>query len=339
MTATPGISVVMSVLNGADTLEAAVGSVLAQTFGAFEFIIIDDGSTDATPAILDAFDDPRILRIRHETPWGLTRSLNQGLDRARGAFVARMDADDLCHSDRFEKQAAFLRANPGAAVCGSWARLWIDGPTDFIARKFTDPAAVGAQLLFDTPIAHPSAMIRRSVLEAHDLRYDPEFTYAQDYDLWERIARIGELANLPEALLTYRWLGEDQISRGKAEQQRAFARRVRERAVTRAFPGIAREELDFHHAMAVHDAPHPPGHPGAACRWLQRLEAMNAEAGAFPEAALREVLVGQWRDVWQGREGRWGRGEMWAFWRCSYTREAFPDPAARRRILWRMFRN
>jgi glycosyltransferase involved in cell wall biosynthesis len=122
----PQVTVLLCVWNGEPHLKAAVDSILAQTFHDFEFLIIDDASTDGTPKFLASLTDPRVRVVRNETNLGLTRSLNRGLKLARGELIARQDADDWSTPDRLELQLPFLRANPPVVAVGAQAQL-IDG--------------------------------------------------------------------------------------------------------------------------------------------------------------------------------------------------------------------
>ncbi|MGB8484637.1 MAG: glycosyltransferase family A protein, partial [Xanthobacteraceae bacterium] len=116
MTSLPRVSVIMSVLNGEAFLRPAVESILGQTFRDFEFIVIDNASSDGTAGILDGYRDDRIVRLRNDDIRTLTQSLNRGLHAARGEYVARLDADDLAASERLGRQVAFLDANPDVVL-------------------------------------------------------------------------------------------------------------------------------------------------------------------------------------------------------------------------------
>ncbi len=203
----PRVSVVMPVYNAAAYLAESVGSVLAQTFAEFELIAIDDGSGDDSAEILLEFArrDARVIVLR-QLNRGIVSALNAGLQVAQGEFVARMDADDVAHPQRFERQVAFLDAESRCVAVGSQA-LQID----------REGAAIGpmrAPLTHEEidrwnlargggGIPHPTAMIRRAAIEAGG-RYREAYRWAEDGDLFLRLAEIGRLANLPDALLEYR---------------------------------------------------------------------------------------------------------------------------------------
>jgi len=129
----PKVTVLMPVYNGERYLNEAVDSILGQTFTDFEFLIIDDASTDKTPEILRSYDDPRIRVVTNEENLGLSKSLNKGLALARGEFIARMDADDVSYPYRLQVQHEFMTQHPGAGVIGSWAE-YIDRKGEIVHR-------------------------------------------------------------------------------------------------------------------------------------------------------------------------------------------------------------
>lgn len=207
MTTTPLVTVLMAVHNGARFVEEAIGSVLRQRFSDFELLIVDDGSTDDTPGRMSAFGDERIRRVRNDTNLGLTRSLNQGLALARGALIARQDADDISHPGRLAAQVDFLRREPGVAVLGTQACMIDTGRRRVRTApwpKSTSNRAIKWQLMFDSPFIHSSVIFRKSVVLALG-GYDESFATSQDFELWSRVAAAGhEMRNLPETLLDFR---------------------------------------------------------------------------------------------------------------------------------------
>ncbi len=213
----PLVSVLMSVYNGQRFLRGAIDSILAQTLSQLEFIIVDDGSTDATCEILNSYADRRIIRVQNQHNIGLPQSLNKGLSLAIGEYIARMDADDLSMPTRLEQQASFLDATPEVGVVGASIQFIDEAgrPT----RKWScprGPMATKWQLLFNSPLAHPAAMMRRVVIDElpgdHVYDPDPAVRQAEDYDLWARLSAITAIANLGDTLLYYRTHGE-QLSR------------------------------------------------------------------------------------------------------------------------------
>jgi glycosyltransferase involved in cell wall biosynthesis len=202
---TPAVSVLMSVRDGAPWVGEAVASVLAQTAGDLELIVIDDGSTDATPQVLAAVRDPR-MRVERQRAAGLTRTLNHALGLARAPLVARLDADDLALPDRLARQRLFLESHPDVGVLGSAAReVSASGREIGIVEPPADDAAIRRALIRRNPFVHSSVTMRRSLLERVG-GYDESLAVAQDYDLWMRLGGITRLANLTAPLVIRRLL-------------------------------------------------------------------------------------------------------------------------------------
>ena len=223
------MSVVMAVFDGASWVGAAVESLLTQTLTDLEVIVIDDGSTDTTPEVLAAVHDSR-LRVQRQERAGLTRSLGRALAIARAPLVARLDADDLSLPERLARQRQFLDANPQVGLLGTGAReIDFEGHEVAIVRPPADDAAIRRALIRENPFVHSTVMMRRSALERAG-GYDPAFSVAQDYDLWLRMARVTQLANLPEPLVIRR-LVPRRVSAIRDDDRLRAEARVRWRAV------------------------------------------------------------------------------------------------------------
>jgi O-antigen biosynthesis protein len=228
----PQISVVMSVYNGAPYLEEAINSILQQTYANFEFIIVNDASTDKTSEILRKFDDCRLRVLTNPENLGLTKSLNLGLNAARGQYIARMDADDLSLPHRLEKQLEFLEKNSEYSLVGSsYYQIDEAGSIKSLIRVLTDDRDLRTGLLQQNWFGHGSVMMRKAaVVQAGG--YDESFTYAQDYDLWLRLAKQHKIANLEEPLYCWRATASC-ISRSKNKKQEYFAGLARKKAIGR----------------------------------------------------------------------------------------------------------
>jgi glycosyltransferase involved in cell wall biosynthesis len=221
----PALSVAMSVFNGQSHLGLAIESVLAQTFTDFEFLILNDGSTDGSRAIVDSYaaNDKRIRAIHRENK-GLVVSLNQLVDESRAPLIARMDADDICLPERFEKQMAFIAANPDYGVVGTWtADIDEHGEPYMIkgADHPTDHEAFIAGIGKGPMLCHPSVVMRRDLVKSVG-GYHQAFKHCEDFDLWLRLATKTKLCSLPERLVRYRhWT--NQVSNRYAYVQQVGA--------------------------------------------------------------------------------------------------------------------
>lgn len=216
----PLVSVVMSVYNAERYVGEAIESILGQSFRDFEFIIINDSSTDRSGEILHSFQDERIISVKNAENIGLTKSLNKGLQMAKGEYIARMDADDISLPERLEKQVCFLEAHPEVGLVGS-AVIYIDPDGKELGVQRVRPEDFHQALLdIDFCWEHSATMFRAVCVETVG-PYREEFKYAQDYDLWLRIAEKFDLDVLREPLIKSR-LHPDAISIAKGAYQRAY---------------------------------------------------------------------------------------------------------------------
>jgi radical SAM superfamily enzyme YgiQ (UPF0313 family) len=220
--ANPKVSILMSVFNGEKYLNNAILSIQRQTFNNFEFIIINDGSTDKTETILRNLNDPRIRIIQNDKNLGLTKSLNIAIKHARGKYLARMDADDVSHPFRIEKQVSYLDRHPNTMMVGcAFYVINENGLHNSFINVLTDSEQIKAGLEKQNWFCHGSVMLQKSVIEKIG-PYNEKFKYAQDYDLWLRISEQFEVANINEALYFWRKTKEG-ISQIKSLEQKRYA--------------------------------------------------------------------------------------------------------------------
>jgi len=232
----PKVSIVMSVYNGEAYLAEALDSIFAQTFSDWELIVVDDGSTDTSGEILDAYSDSRLVQIRNERNIGQTRSLNRGLKIARGEFIARQDADDVSHPERFRRQIKFMESRPDIGLLGTSYDI-IDQRGQIL--EMIQPPTVDQELREHLEsgniFCHGSIMIRRDCLDLVG-GYNVQFLVAQDYDLWLRLSEHSRLANLEEHLYQYRF-DADTVSRSRRDLQLAYSSLAKELALHRRTQG------------------------------------------------------------------------------------------------------
>jgi cellulose synthase/poly-beta-1,6-N-acetylglucosamine synthase-like glycosyltransferase len=184
--------------------DECIASVLSQSFGAFEYLMINDGPIENARRIEEKFCDPRIRIITTSTPLGLSGSRNEGLQQARGEFIAFIDSDDFCEPGRLEKQIAFLRANRDHVLVGSALRYVNERSETIGSRTYPEQdREIKKRMVAINCMAQPAAMARRQALiDAGG--YTDEFPCAEDYALWLRLARLGKFHNLQEQLVAYR---------------------------------------------------------------------------------------------------------------------------------------
>jgi glycosyltransferase involved in cell wall biosynthesis len=206
----------MPVYNCELYVQTAIESILNQSYTDFEFLIIDDASTDTTVTIIKSYHDSRIQLIEKSINSGYTNSLNSGLKIANGKYIARMDGDDISYPQRFAKQVAFLEGNPEVVVCGTSYKI-IGNNKQITIPENHDTIKIA--LLAGNCISHPSVMIRKKVLDEFLIFYDTLKEPAEDYDIWVRLLPLGKLHNLQEVLLEYR-LHTNQVSKKRAEDQK-----------------------------------------------------------------------------------------------------------------------
>ena len=230
----PRVTVLTTVYNGARYLDEAVDSILAEEFTDFEYVIVDDGSTDGTAAILAraASRDPRIIVLRNETNRGIAASANRGLAVARGEYIARIDCDDISMPGRFRREVATLDAHPEVVLVSmNYESISADGVV--LARSYRDHPSIVVEYLLNFSNAlggHSQVMFRRSTVEAVG-GYDETCAAALDSDLWSRMVRHGRIVVLPEIGMRYR-VHEESVSARSGATQVQVGKRVLQRTLS-----------------------------------------------------------------------------------------------------------
>lgn len=249
----PRVSVIVPTRNSDRYLREALLSIAGQSYSCFEAIIIDEAdSDDRTEAIVRELDDPRFRYVRNAERLGLVRSLNAGVGLSRGELIARMDADDVSLPNRLEAQVALMDRRPEVGIVGTAVMLMDEGGKDLRTMSFpTTPEQVRWSSHFRSPVAHPTAMLRRSLFD--QLRgYLDDCPYCEDYDLWARAARVTDVTNLAEPLLRYRVHG-GSVSVHQRERQDAASLQVSRRTMSETLGRevTATEASDLLHPEAV----------------------------------------------------------------------------------------
>lgn len=209
-------------------VEESINSILRQTFTNFEFLIVNDNPENRElTEFLCRFEnlDNRIIILKNSENIGLTKSLNKAIEYAKGEYIARMDADDISMPDRLDSQVAFMDSHFECGVCGSNVQMF-----GLKKQSITYPHDTeNFKLYFESPFAHPSVIIRKSILREYNIRYNESLRYSQDYDLWVSLAPITSFANINRVLLKYR-VSNQQITKSKREDQYEICTKIRTRA-------------------------------------------------------------------------------------------------------------
>jgi len=265
-------------------LKEAVDSILNQSFRDFEFIIIDDGSTNNSPEYLNSIPDPRVKIIRNETNIGITKSLNKGLRAATGKYIARMDSDDISLPDRFEKQFAFMEKNPDVFACGSKV-VNIGETVTGQASGIEDMDSYRVRMLFGPPGPdHPTAFFNYDKLKEHNIMYDEELIYAQDYGLFATISQVGRICILPEVLVLRR-VFEGQISRAKRPRQMQCDQMTQKKLLTQLLGEVSQEEVEMHYRCSTTFFKDAEINPQVNA-WYQRIIRANREKQIYNQKLL-----------------------------------------------------
>ena len=203
-------------------MRQAIESILSQTFQDFEFLILDDCPSNPVEDIVQTYSDKRIKYFKNEKNLGISPSRNKLIDLSRGEYLAVMDHDDVALPERFEKEVKFLDANPDVGVVGTWYKNF---DKNKIKKKFVTNEKIERHFMFYCAVLHTSAMMRKSVLIQNNIRYEAEFTPAEDYALWCRLIGKTKFANIPEVLQKYR-MHEGNTSKSMAAKMQSAAQKI-----------------------------------------------------------------------------------------------------------------
>ncbi len=292
--ASPRVTVLMTLYNKGPFVEEAVRSVLAGTYTDLELLVVDDASTDGGVERVRSVQDPRIRLLTTERNAGRPTAANRGYDAARGEFVAVLDADDIMHPERLAKQVAYLDANPEVGVVGT--SLSVFGAKDELWNWPEKDEQGRGGMLFSDPVCYGTCMIRRAVLEEHHLRCDTDWrTPGMDYLFLLKLAPYVRYANIHEALTFYR-VGEQNMRHGRdpiADRARIYRRQFE-------LFGLPATEEEVRLQLMLHRLyVHAPdlAEVWALYRWKERLKRMVRRNGVFPTQAFEAEVERRWRRI------------------------------------------
>jgi glycosyltransferase involved in cell wall biosynthesis len=284
----PEVTVLMPVYNGEKFIREAIESVLAQNYNDFEFLIINDGSTDNTLELIQSFKDERIRLIHNDRNIGLIKTLNRGIDLAMGKYIVRMDSDDICLPTRLRKQVSFMESNPEVGISGSWFQIY---NTKKIIKHPIDHESIKVALFQYCALGHPTVIMRKDLLLKFDLNYNEEYLHAEDYDLWSRCIHLFPLANLPEVLLYYRNHEEQVSNKFKSIKERTVSM-IHLRQINSIGIKPSAEELEIH--MKIMEFNYDISVQKGVTIWLENLKQHNMKYKVYKENIFSEFLASLW---------------------------------------------
>ncbi|ADE13799.1 glycosyl transferase family 2 [Nitrosococcus halophilus Nc 4] len=293
----PKISVLMSAYNCGPYIVEAVSSISAQTYPNFEFLIIDDASTDDTWRKLQQCtrNDGRIRLFQNSRNLGVAHSINTLIPKSTGEYIARMDADDIALPTRFEQQVAVLDSGK-ADLCGGWMTVF-GTDTEVMWSAPSNDTEIKAGLLFTPMFSQPTVMLRRELMEQH--QYDPSTVPAEDYDLWVRMAPEAIMHNIPTPLVRYR-IHPTQISARMQQKQWESAASIASKYLERTGLPFTEAERKIHTLISHPDPPASINHVRATDDWFCKLltvfnsktEAQRIIARMWYRYCLRAAALG-----------------------------------------------
>ena len=264
-------TVLMSVFNGEQYLKEAIDSVLNQTYTDFDLLIINDGSTDNSLAIVQSYKDPRIKLINNNQNLGLINSLNKGINLIHSDYIIRMDSDDICLPNRIEVQVNFMDAHPEVGASGShYFQLKEDKYFEIDLPMSSE--AIKAFLVFNCPLAHPTAIIRKQVLDTYHIKYETGYLYSEDYHFWLQLSKVSQLKNLKESLIYYR-MHSNQITGNpiKAKERLNTVTKIRSVSLKELSIQYTANEMHIHNLIADGLSPANESEFQQVEPWLQKL--------------------------------------------------------------------
>lgn len=291
--AAPSISVIMAAYNAQSYIVEAIDSILNQTCGDFELIIINDASTDGTMAIVRAYADKRIVILENERNIGLAASLNKGIKGARGKYIARMDADDISRKDRFEKQIKVLEENPEYHVCVTPIQLFGKNNT-MAGQGYRTDEEIKAELIWNTPVTHGTMLFLTDKIKKHNLYYDESFGVGQDWKFWLDVRDHVKIYLLDELLYHYR-ISEQNVSFTSDEKKKLMTLRMHRMLLDELQVKYTEADLLLHqYVNGVFYIPTNLATVKAAHAWCRNLILQNNKLKKYDTAAFNKIATKKW---------------------------------------------
>ena len=282
------VSIITSVYNCEKYIAEMLDSILEQTYKDWELIVFDDASTDNTWDIFLIYQDQRIKKYRNKKNHGLTVNLNKALNLAKGEYVARIDGDDVAYPRRLEKQVQYMNEHPDVVLSGCWMKRF--GSNELILQGAVDWEVLKVSLLFHAIVFHPSFIMRRSILDQDNIKYNEQLKCAQDYDIEYRLSRCGKIENIAEVLMKYR-VHDDQVTAKKAEEQKFYANITRNLILSDlGIELVDKERIAWEHFGTFEVAPNFDEEIGYIRGIIEQIIAINKTKKVYQENILQHII-------------------------------------------------
>lgn len=289
----PLVSVFMPVYNAGIYLAEAIDSILNQTYTNFEFVILNDGSTDKSEEIIKSFNDPRIRLENNERNIGLIASLNRGLTLCKGKYIARMDQDDISLPTRLEKQISWLEGHPEYGLIGCWFEDFGDQIEPKIVRYSSDDTHIRIRHLYQTHISHPTAVLRTEIIRKHQLTFDPDFVHGEDYNFWVTLSSYALLSNYEEVLVRKRDHPRS-ITNQFASTMHATCTRVKQRQFAAMGAPLSITEADLYTRFADTEWDFSESEMNSLVEILTRISEANKKSAFIHIPSFEYYLAEKW---------------------------------------------
>lgn len=319
----PLVTVLMPVYNGESYLCEAIESILQQSYTNFEFLILNDGSSDRSEEIIRSYTDSRIRLINNATNMQLIATLNRGLDQAQGKYIVRMDADDISLPQRIERQVEWLEKNPEYGLVGSWFEDFNGTDTIRTIKYSSDDTHIRIRHLYQTHIAHPTAVLRKSVIDKHNLRFDPDFVHGEDYAFWVQMSAYCKLSNYPEMLVRKRDHPQN-VSNKYAQIQSDTCARVKQEQFRQMGLGVSRNEIELYTRFANPDWTFSKDEMEMMYILLEKMARENERTSFISKGALKTYLAEKWFHLCLQNRRIGKTGLSW--WNRLSFRNAYTSP-------------
>lgn len=282
----PFVSVVMTIYNGQSYLKESISSILEQNYQNFEFIIVNDGSSDQSDKIVLSFSDKRIKYYQFQENQGVVNMLNFAFEKANGVYIVKMDQDDISKFDRIEKQVKFMESHLDVGVCGSFVRLF--GDQNGIWKMPTTNDEIKAALINGSTFCHPSVIFRKQVLIDNKIKYSHGFNLTDDYELWTQLFSVTKFANLNIPLLHYR-ISEEQVSFKRKKEQDQQIQVLRKRLLD-AVHEISESEFNQIFNLQKSHTNYDKIKIESIISVINQFSIKNSQSGIFNKAAFKKEL-------------------------------------------------